>query len=70
MAEARLARVEERVMEHSQTITDMRQTLSGLERRVDALRSDLSTDFRWMVGIQVTTLVAIVAALVGAFFAR
>lgn len=69
-AEARLARLEDRVVEHSQTLMDMRQTLGSLERRVDGLRSDLSTDFRWLVGIQITTLVAIVAALVSAFFAR
>ncbi len=31
--------------------------------RIDAMRKDAGVDFRWIVGIQVTTLVAMVAAL-------
>ena len=35
----------------------------GLERRMDTLDDKISRHFTWVVGIQVTTLVAIVAAL-------
>ena len=35
----------------------------GLERRMDTLDDKISRHFAWVVGIQVTTLVAIVAAL-------
>ena len=34
-----------------------------VDRRIDALDSKVSQYFAWMVGLQVTTLVAIVAAL-------
>jgi hypothetical protein len=36
---------------------------AGLSRRVDALDDKVSRQFIWVVGIQVTTLVAIVGAL-------
>jgi predicted RNase H-like nuclease (RuvC/YqgF family) len=35
----------------------------GLERRLDGMDSKMSQQFLWLVGIQVTTLVAIVGAL-------
>jgi len=35
----------------------------GVERRLDGLDDKLSRQFAWVVGIQVTTLVAIVGAL-------
>ncbi len=36
----------------------------GLSRRLDALDEKVSRQFLWLVGVQVTTLVAIVGALV------
>jgi len=36
----------------------------GVERRLDAVDEKLSRSFVWLVGVQVTTLAAIVAALV------
>jgi uncharacterized coiled-coil protein SlyX len=36
----------------------------NVERRLDSLEDKMSRHFVWLVGIQVTTLVAIVAALV------
>jgi hypothetical protein len=56
--------------------TDMRDTIEHLERRMDhrldqvdvrlgAIERDASSNFRWIVGIQLTTLIAIVAALLG-----
>jgi hypothetical protein len=41
-----------------------------VEARLDQLGADQSKNFRWLVGIQITTLVAVVGALVGAFAAR
>ncbi len=34
-----------------------------VDDRIDAIRKDAIVDFRWIVGIQVTTLVAMVATL-------
>jgi hypothetical protein len=55
----------------------MRQTMTGLEARMgrldgrfDDLQAELSKNFRWVVGIQVTTLITVVAALVGAVARR
>jgi hypothetical protein len=48
--------------------------LDGLERRLRGdlgmLRTEMTGQFRWIVGIQVTTLIAVVAALLGALSAR
>lgn len=75
--EERVALLEGRMMEQVQLFSDIREALARLERRMDAVdarfaqvdahlddvRKDASVDFRWIVGIQVTTLVAVVAAL-------
>lgn len=53
----RLAFLEGRVVEHSRQIDGIRGAIEGLD-------SKMSRQFMWLVGIQVTTLVAIVAALV------
>lgn len=37
----------------------------GLERRLDGLDEKMTRYFVWLVGMQVTTLAAVVAALVG-----
>ncbi len=40
------------------------QRFAGIDRRIDNIDAKMSRQFMWLVGIQVTTLVAIVAALV------
>lgn len=50
-------------MEQAQVFSDIREALARLERRMDAVRNDVAVDFRWIVAVQVTTLVAVVAAL-------
>jgi uncharacterized coiled-coil protein SlyX len=69
----RLAFVEGRMAEQSQMFTDIRQALAGLDARMDrldgrfdSLQNEQSKNFRWMVGIQVTTLVTLLVALFGA----
>ena len=37
----------------------------GVERRLDGLEEKMTRYFVWLVGMQVTTLAAVVAALVG-----
>jgi uncharacterized coiled-coil protein SlyX len=93
--EERVADLEGRVSEQSQTMTEIRDALHHLEqrfdarfegqehrfdaidrrfdivdrrfeavdRRIDGLDDKVSRQFVWLVGIQVTTLVAIVGAL-------
>lgn len=55
--EERLAFLEGRVVEHSRQIDGIRGAIASLDEKV-------SRQFTWLVGIQVTTLAAIVAALV------
>jgi len=66
--------VEGQVSEHTQTLIEIRDSIRQLERRFDArldtidrriegLDDKLGRQFSWLVGIQVTTLVAIVGAL-------
>jgi uncharacterized coiled-coil protein SlyX len=72
--EERVAFLEGQVSEHSQTLVDIRDSVRQIERRFDALEDKferrfegldekVSRQFVWLVGIQVTTLVAIVSAL-------
>lgn len=107
--EERLAFVEGRVAEYTQTFSDLREAIAGLERRMDVrftqmdarldrldvrldrmdarldriegrsdrmdgrfdqLSAEMSKNFRWVVGIQVTTLITVVATLLGALAVR
>ena len=76
--EERVAYLEGQVSEHTQTLIDIRDSIRQLEqrfdrrldaiedkldRRYDALDDKMSRQFSWLGGIQVTTLVAIVGAL-------
>ena len=60
--------------EHAHTLVDIRESIRQLERRCEArfdvvdrrlegLDERVARQFTWLVGIQVTTLVAIVGAL-------
>ena len=67
----RISFLEGRVAEHSKAIDGIRDALVHLEQRMDARfeavdrRLDaLDTKFVWVVGMQVTTLAAVVAALI------
>lgn len=70
----RVAFVEGRIEEQSVVVNGLRDAIAGLEermdrrfeavdRRLDGLDHKIDQRFAWLVGIQVTTLVAIVAAL-------
>jgi uncharacterized coiled-coil protein SlyX len=66
----RLATVEERVAylegqmsEQSHALLEVRDAIRDLGRRIDTFDDKLSRQFFWLVGIQVTTLVAIVGSL-------
>ena len=41
-----------------------------VEARLDQLGGEMSKNFRWIVGIQITTLITVVAALFGALAVR
>ena len=74
--EERVAYLEGQVSEQSHGMVELRDAVRQLALRVDtlsdsvdrrfqALDSKMSHQFFWLVGMQVTTLAAIVAALVG-----
>jgi len=67
-AEERIAHLEAQVNELSQGLAEVKETIRHFEQRVDArfdtLDERVSRQFMWLVGIQVTTLVAVVAALI------
>ena len=54
--------------ELSQGLVEVKETMRHFQQRVDArfdtLDDKVSRQFMWLVGIQITTLVAIVAALI------
>ena len=59
--------VRDAVGQLAQRVADLEQRMDrrfeGVDRRLDVLDEKISRHFTWVVGIQVTTLVAIVAAL-------
>jgi hypothetical protein len=72
--EQRVSFLEGRVTELSQAIDRLQASLAGFEhrvdrrfegvdRRLDALDAKVSRNFTWLVGLHITTLTAIVAAL-------
>ena len=68
--EQRVAYLEGRVNEHAQyfpdlktDMRDLRADIRRVEGRIDALDEKVSKHFLWLVGMQITTLVAIVGAL-------
>lgn len=72
--EERVAYLEGQVSEHANAQIDLRESIRQLERRCEArfdvvdrrlesLNEKVDRHFTWLVGIQVTTLVAIVGAL-------
>jgi uncharacterized coiled-coil protein SlyX len=56
--------LEQRFAAIDQRFASVDQRLNALDQRIDNLDAKVSRQFMWLVGIQVTTLVAIVAALV------
>jgi hypothetical protein len=57
--EQRVAYLEGRVEEHSQMFVDLRNDIRRLDDKI-------SRQFLWLVGLQVTTLVAVLGAVFGA----
>jgi uncharacterized coiled-coil protein SlyX len=73
--EERVAFLEGRVVEQSNTLGGIREAMASLENRLDqrfehvdqrfdALDAKLSRQFMWLAGMLLTTLVAVVTALV------
>jgi len=56
--------IEQRFAAIDQRFAGIDQRFVGLDQRIDNLDAKVSRQFMWLVGIQVTTLIAIVAALV------
>jgi len=73
--EERVAHLEGQVNEVSQGLSDVKGAIrhleqradtrfDGIDRRFDTLDDKLSRQFMWLVGIHVTTLTAVVVALI------
>jgi len=78
---ARVVRVEAQVEGHSENMNGIRETLSTMDARIDrrfeavdrrfeAIAGRLDRQFLWMVGLQVTTLVTVIGAIVTAVLTR
>ena len=46
------------------------QRFDGMDRRFDAMRQQHASDFRWLAGFQIMTLIAIVGVLATAVLGR
>ena len=75
--EERVAYLERKVEEHSRGLEDLKHLISNLDQKVDRFREELSSRidaldqkfsryFLWLIGIQITILLAIIATLLRA----
>ncbi len=75
--EERLTTVELKVEENARRIDGLHEAIRDLgdrmerrfeavDRRFEAVERNMSSQFRWIVGIQMTTLIAIVGAIAAA----
>jgi hypothetical protein len=61
--EERVAYVEGQVSELSERLSGVEAAIRHLESRFETRFDAIDSKFMWMIGIQITTVVAIVAAL-------
>ena len=54
--------------EMNQRFADMNQRFEHVNRRIDTLDEKSDRHFTWLVGIQVASMLAVVGALVGAYY--
>jgi hypothetical protein len=47
---------------------EVRDEIKVVRGDINAIRTEAHRDFRWVVGIQLTTMAAVLAALVGAYY--
>ena len=64
LIEERFVAIDQRFVAIDQRFAGIDQRFVGLDQRIDNLDAKVSRQFMWLVGIQMTTLAAIVAALV------
>ena len=61
----RVERLDQRVEKLDQRIDRIEQRVDTLDRRVDKLDARVEKQFLWVAGIQMTTLITIIAGLFG-----
>ena len=77
--EERVAYLEGRLGDHFAAVDDLRSTyrefradsnrqFGAARAALEHLRTEMHTQFRWLVGMQVTTILAIGSAVVGLYF--
>jgi len=66
----RVANLEGKVSEQSNAFGELRGAVGRLEHRMDSLEDNMTHQFHWIVGIQITSLIATIAAVLGALLAR
>jgi uncharacterized coiled-coil protein SlyX len=69
--EERVAYLEGQTADHTAAISelrlDVRDLRTDMNRRFDSLESRLDTKFMWLIGVQFTSLIAAIAALLNGY---
>jgi uncharacterized coiled-coil protein SlyX len=72
--EERIDRLEERMERRFEQVDARFAQIDGrflqVEARLDLLGADMSKNFRWLVGVQITATITVVAALIGTLAVR
>ncbi len=66
----RFAAIDQRFVAIDQRFAGVDQRFLGLDQRLAALDDKVSSQFHWVVGVQVTTFVATIATVLAALLAR
>jgi hypothetical protein len=61
--EERLSVLEARVADHDRRFTEVGEILRQVDRKIDALRIEMVTQFRWTIGIMLTLTAGILTAV-------
>ena len=69
MPEGRISQIEAKVDEHARGIGELRESIRNLDakvdRRFDVLDQKFSHQFTWVIGLQVTMLLALLTGSLG-----
>jgi BMFP domain-containing protein YqiC len=69
-SDTRFAQIDRRFLQIDDRFTQVDGHILQVAARVDRLGDDVATHFRWIVGVQITTAMTVIAALIGALAVR
>jgi predicted RNase H-like nuclease (RuvC/YqgF family) len=67
---AEIARLEAAIKHNGQRIDELREGIIRLEEKVERLRAEMSSQFRWTIGLLLPIVIGVVAIIIRDFLLR